>query len=159
MDFKNTLIVMTSNIGSEYLLSADDVSMAEPLVMAALRASFRPEFLNRVDETILFHRLRLSDMGRIVDIQLGRLRSLLEDRKIELDLDEPGKEWLAEKGYDPAYGARPLKRVIQRHVQDLLAEKILSGEIGEGDRVELTNGSDRLIVRPRGDNPKLVAAV
>ena len=158
VDFKNTLIVMTSNIGSEFLLSADDVSKAEPLVMNALRASFRPEFLNRVDETILFHRLRLSDMGSIVDIQLGRLRKLLDDRKIELELDAGAREWLSKRGYDPAYGARPLKRLIQKHVQDLLAEQILSGAVGEGDTVHLTNGSDRLLVRSKGQTEGLLAA-
>ncbi|MCZ7860646.1 ATP-dependent chaperone ClpB [Agrobacterium salinitolerans] len=158
VDFKNTLIVMTSNIGSEFLLSADDVSKAEPLVMNALRSSFRPEFLNRVDETILFHRLRLSDMGSIVDIQLGRLRKLLDDRKIELELDAGARDWLAKRGYDPAYGARPLKRLIQKHVQDLLAEQILSGAVGEGDTVHLTDGSDRLLVRSKGQPEALLAA-
>jgi ATP-dependent Clp protease ATP-binding subunit ClpB len=158
VDFKNTLIVMTSNIGSEYLLSIDDTAKAEVLVMNALRAAFRPEFLNRVDETIMFHRLRLSDMGSIVDIQLGRLRKLLDDRKIALQLDDGARNWLASKGYDPVYGARPLKRLIQRHVQDLLAEQILSGLVGEGETVRLTNGSDRLIVAKRGQGDALLAA-
>lgn len=158
VDFKNTLIVMTSNIGSEFLLSADDTADAVPMVMDALRASFRPEFLNRVDETIMFHRLKLTDMGRIVDIQLSRIHKLLEDRKIDIELDESARNWLANKGYDPAYGARPLKRVIQKHVQDLLAEKILSGEIGEGERVELTNGSDRLLVKRTAHPEQLLAA-
>lgn len=158
VDFKNTIVIMTSNIGSEHLLSADDVSKAEPMVMAALRASFRPEFLNRVDETIMFHRLRLADMGRIVDIQLDRMRRLLEDRKIEVVLTDDGREWLAQRGYDPAYGARPLKRVIQKHVQDTLAEKILMGEIREGDAVELSGGSDRLLVSRRGSTATLIAA-
>ncbi|MBY3155406.1 ATP-dependent chaperone ClpB [Rhizobium laguerreae] len=158
VDFKNTLIVMTSNIGSEFLLSGDDVSKAEPMVMNALRSAFRPEFLNRVDETILFHRLRLSDMGSIVDIQIGRLRKLLDERKIELELDAGARDWLAKRGYDPTYGARPLKRLIQRHVQDLLAEQILSGAIGEGDIVHLTNGSDRLIVVDRNKTESLLAA-
>jgi ATP-dependent Clp protease ATP-binding subunit ClpB len=158
VDFKNALIVMTSNIGSEFLLSGDDVSKSEPMVMNALRSAFRPEFLNRVDETILFHRLRLSDMGSIVDIQLGRLRKLLDDRKIELDLDSGARDWLAKKGYDPTYGARPLKRLIQRHVQDLLAEQILSGAVGEGDVVHLTNGSDRLIVVNRKQGQLLAAS-
>lgn len=158
VDFKNTLIVMTSNIGSEFLLSGDDVSKAEPLVMNALRASFRPEFLNRVDETILFHRLRLSDMGRIVDIQLARLRKLLDDRKIGLELDAGARDWLAKKGYDPTYGARPLKRLIQKQVQDLLAEQILSGAVGEGETVYLTNGSDRLLVSNKDRPETLLAA-
>jgi ATP-dependent Clp protease ATP-binding subunit ClpB len=158
VDFKNTLIVMTSNIGSEFLLSGDDVSKAEPMVMNALRASFRPEFLNRVDETILFHRLRLADMGSIVDIQIGRLRKLLDDRKIELELDAGARDWLAKRGYDPTYGARPLKRLIQKHVQDLLAEKILAGAISEGDTVRMTNGSDRLIVVDSDQAAPLLAA-
>jgi ATP-dependent Clp protease ATP-binding subunit ClpB len=158
VDFKNSLIVMTSNIGSEFLLSADDVSKAEPLVMDALRASFRPEFLNRVDETILFHRLRMVDMGRIVDIQLARLQKLLDDRKIIVDLDGGARDWLAKKGYDPVYGARPLKRLIQKQVQDLLAEQILSGAVGEGETVHLTNGSDRLMVRKDGNTGTLLAA-
>ena len=149
VDFKNTIIVMTSNIGSEYLLSVPDdgnISSVADKVMDALKASFRPEFLNRVDETILFHRLRLRDMGRIVDIQMDRLRSLLEDRKITLEIDVGARDWLASKGYDPSYGARPLKRVIQKYVQDLLAERILSGDIMDGDTVRLTNASDRIIV-------------
>lgn len=158
VDFKNTLVILTSNIGSEYLLSADDVSKAEPMVMAALRTSFRPEFLNRIDETILFHRLRLEDMGRIVGIQIDRLRKLLEERKIEIELDASAVKWLGDKGYDPAYGARPLKRVIQKYVQDLLAEKILSGDIGEGDKVSLTNGSDRIIIKTAAQAPLLASA-
>jgi ATP-dependent Clp protease ATP-binding subunit ClpB len=111
-----------------------------------------------VDETIMFHRLRLADMGRIVDIQLDRMRRLLEDRKIEVVLTDDGREWLAQRGYDPAYGARPLKRVIQKHVQDTLAEKILMGEIREGDAVELSGGSDRLLVSRRGSTATLIAA-
>ena len=115
--------------------------------MAVVRASFRPEFLNRVDEVILFHRLRRQDMGQIVEIQLARLEKLLVDRKIALDLDEGAIAWLAEKGYDPAYGARPLKRVIQKELQDPLAEKILLGEVRDGQTVVVTAGSDRLTFR------------
>jgi ATP-dependent Clp protease ATP-binding subunit ClpB len=103
-----------------------------------VRAHFRPEFLNRVDEIILFHRLQKSEMGRIVEIQFGRLQKLLEERKIVLALDAPARDWLAAKGWDPAYGARPLKRVIQRHVQDPLAEMILAGDIVGGDRVAIS---------------------
>ena len=102
-------------------------------VMGVVRASFRPEFLNRVDEIILFHRLQKSEMGKIVDIQMARLAKLLEERKIVLDLEPGARDWLAEKGWDPAYGARPLKRVIQRYVQDPLAEMILAGD-GQGWR-------------------------
>jgi ATP-dependent Clp protease ATP-binding subunit ClpB len=104
-------------------------------VMAEVRANFRPEFLNRVDEIILFHRLKREHMGRIVDIQIERLGKLLEDRKITITLDAKARDWLVDKGYDPAYGARPLKRVIQKTVQDPLAELILSGKIKDGDKV------------------------
>jgi len=117
--------------------------------MDLVRAHFRPEFLNRVDEIILFHRLRRQDMGKIVAIQLKRLEKLLEERKIVLDLDQEAIDWLAAKGYDPAYGARPLKRVIQKELQDPLAEKILQGDIRDGSLVKITNGSDRLNFRAR----------
>ncbi len=116
--------------------------------MAVVRASFRPEFLNRVDEIILFHRLKRADMAGIVAIQLKRLEALLVDRRIELELGEDAVKWLAEKGYDPAYGARPLKRVIQQSLQDPLAEKILSGEIHDGMKVRIHAGSDRLVFEP-----------
>ncbi|MGN6551081.1 MAG: ATP-dependent chaperone ClpB [Pararhizobium sp.] len=152
VDFRNTMIVMTSNLGAEYLtgLGEDqDVDAVRPQVMDVVRAAFRPEFLNRVDEIILFHRLRRAEMGAIVDIQLQRLQKLLADRKITIDLDADARAWLAEKGYDPAYGARPLKRVIQKEVQDPLAEKILLGEIADGETVRITSGSDRLIFRAR----------
>jgi ATP-dependent Clp protease ATP-binding subunit ClpB len=117
--------------------------------MGVVRSSFRPEFLNRVDEIILFHRLRRSEMGAIVDIQLGRLQNLLSDRKITLDVEDDARNWLADKGYDPAYGARPLKRVIQKQVQDPLAEKILGGEILDGSLVDISAGSDRLVFQPK----------
>ena len=152
VDFRNTLIVMTSNLGAEYLVSLredQDVDAVRDEVMAAVRAHFRPEFLNRVDEIVLFHRLRRQDMGQIVQIQLKRLEKLLEDRKITLDLDKDAVEWLAEKGYDPAYGARPLKRVMQKELQDPLAEKILGGEILDGSTVKVTAGSDRLNFRSK----------
>ncbi|CAG0999134.1 MAG: ATP-dependent chaperone ClpB [Rhizobiaceae bacterium] len=152
VDFKNTLIIMTSNLGAEFLVNLrddQDVDAARDDVMAMVKASFRPEFLNRVDEVILFHRLRRQDMGRIVEIQLGRLEKLLTDRKIALDLDAEAIDWLADKGYDPAYGARPLKRVMQKELQDPLAEKILSGDIRDGSTVKVTAGSDRLNFRPK----------
>ena len=141
VDFRNTLIVMTSNLGAEYLVAqpeGEDTEAVRDLVMAEVRARFRPEFLNRVDEIILFHRLKREHMGHIVDIQLVRLTKLLEERKITLQLEPAARDWLAEKGYDPAYGARPLKRVIQKHVQDPLAELILSGRIKEGERVTIS---------------------
>ncbi|MCW4116629.1 ATP-dependent chaperone ClpB [Aurantimonas sp. MSK8Z-1] len=147
VDFRNTLIVMTSNLGSEFLTALgdeEDVDSVRPQVMDVVRSAFRPEFLNRVDEIILFHRLRRAEMGAIVDIQMQRLEKLLEDRKIVLELDETAREWLAAKGYDPAYGARPLKRVIQREVQDPLAEKILLGEVRDESRVKISGGTDRL---------------
>ena len=152
VDFRNTLIIMTSNLGAEFLVSLgenEDVDKVRDEVMGVVRASFRPEFLNRVDEVILFHRLRRQDMGQIVAIQLKRLEALLADRKIELDLDADAIEWLANKGYDPAYGARPLKRVIQKELQDPLAEKILMGEILDGSTVKVTAGSDRLNFRSK----------
>ncbi|MBR0870353.1 ATP-dependent chaperone ClpB [Bradyrhizobium tropiciagri] len=141
VDFRNTLIIMTSNIGAEYLVNqpeGQDTSAVRDQVMNMVRAHFRPEFLNRVDEIILFHRLQKSEMGRIVEIQFARLRRLLEDRKIELELDPKARDWLAEKGWDPAYGARPLKRVIQRSVQDPLAEMILAGEVRDGSQVNIS---------------------
>ena len=153
VDFRNTLIIMTSNLGAEYLVNLgenEDVDKVRDEVMAVVRASFRPEFLNRIDEIILFHRLRRQDMGKIVEIQLKRLERLLTDRKITLELDHEAVEWLASKGYDPAYGARPLKRVMQKELQDPLAEKILMGEIADGSTVHVTAGSDRLIFRPSG---------
>jgi ATP-dependent Clp protease ATP-binding subunit ClpB len=131
------------------LTDEQDVDVVRDDVMGVVRASFRPEFLNRVDEIILFHRLRREHMARIVEIQLKRLESLLEDRKIVLELDKDALEWLAEKGYDPSYGARPLKRVIQKELQDPLSEKILLGEVRDGSVVKITNGSDRLNFRSK----------
>jgi ATP-dependent Clp protease ATP-binding subunit ClpB len=141
VDFRNTLIIMTSNLGSEFLVNqpeGEDTSAVREQVMGTVRAHFRPEFLNRVDEIILFHRLQKSEMGKIVEIQFARLQKLLEERKITLTLDAAARDWLAAKGWDPAYGARPLKRVIQRSLQDPLAEMILAGEISDGDRVAIS---------------------
>jgi len=141
VDFKNTLIVLTSNIGAEYLVNQKEGEETEAVrdeVMAEVRSRFRPEFLNRLDDIILFHRLQRADMTKIVDIQMMRLQKLLADRKITIDLDEQAKTWLANRGYDPAYGARPLKRVIQRHVQDPLAEQILAGGVKDGDTVHVS---------------------
>lgn len=152
VDFRNTMIIMTSNLGAEYLTALgenEDSDTVRDQVMDVVKMAFRPEFLNRVDEIILFHRLRRSEMGAIVDIQLERLRKLLTDRKIVLDLDDDAVHWLAEKGYDPVYGARPLKRAIQKHLQDPLAEKILGGDIADGSIVKVTAGSDRLLFSSR----------
>jgi ATP-dependent Clp protease ATP-binding subunit ClpB len=141
VDFRNALIIMTSNLGAEYLVAQkdeDDLKSVETQVMQMVRAHFRPEFLNRIDEVILFHRLRREDMNAIVDIQFRRLEKLLEDRKINLILEPRARTWLGDKGYDPAYGGRPLKRVIQKNVQDPLAEMILAGEVADGETVTLS---------------------
>ncbi|WP_122523064.1 ATP-dependent chaperone ClpB [Pannonibacter phragmitetus] len=148
VDFRNTLIIMTSNLGAEYLVNqpeGEDTDKVRDEVMGVVRSHFRPEFLNRLDEIVLFHRLQRNQMASIVSIQLERLRALLADRKITLDLDDSAIGWLSQKGYDAAYGARPLKRVIQKDVQDPLAEKILSGTVKDGDHVAVSAGTDRLI--------------
>ncbi|MBK8176306.1 MAG: ATP-dependent chaperone ClpB [Rhodospirillales bacterium] len=149
VDFRNTLIVLTSNLGGEILAGqaeGHDSSEVREQVMAIVRAAFRPEFLNRLDEIILFHRLFPEQMGAIVEIQLDRLRRLLEGRKITLDLDKAAIAWLGKSGYDPVYGARPLKRMIQRELQNPLASLILEGQIKEGDRVHITAGDNRLVI-------------
>ncbi|WP_171172622.1 ATP-dependent chaperone ClpB [Ruegeria sp. HKCCA0370] len=163
VDFKQTLIILTSNLGSQALSQLPegaDSSQAKRDVMDAVRAHFRPEFLNRLDETIIFDRLKRADMDGIVDIQMARLQKRLAARKIELALDDSAKEWLANEGYDPVFGARPLKRVIQRALQNPLAEALLAGEIKDGDVVPVTAGPDGLIIgdrlgtseRPRPDD-------
>ncbi|MBB3542534.1 MULTISPECIES: ATP-dependent chaperone ClpB [unclassified Rhizobium] len=152
VDFRNTMIIMTSNLGAEYLTQlkdGDDSEAVREQVMDVVRGHFRPEFLNRIDEIILFHRLKREEMGAIVDIQLKRLVALLAERKITLELDDDARNWLANKGYDPVYGARPLKRVIQKYVQDPLAEQILSGQVPDGSTVKITSGTDRLLFRTR----------
>jgi len=160
VDFRNVLIIMTSNLGAEYLVNLkenEDVDAVRDQVMSVVRANFRPEFLNRVDDVILFHRLKREQMEAIVKIQLVRLEKLLEDRKIAISLDESAMKWLADKGYDPAYGARPLKRVIQKELQDPLAEKILGGDIHDGDEVKVTAGSDRLLFRSKHETQEAEA--
>jgi ATP-dependent Clp protease ATP-binding subunit ClpB len=149
VDFRNTLIVLTSNLGSEALANLPegaDVTEARESVMESVRAAFRPEFLNRLDEILLFRRLSRRDMTAIVDIQLQRLNKLLADRKITLDIDEAAKRWLADAGYDPVYGARPLKRVIQRALQNPLAEQILEGSITDGETVKVGVGEGGLVI-------------
>ena len=149
VDFRNTLIVLTSNLGSEALASLPeraDVSAARDAVMAAVRAAFRPEFLNRLDEILLFRRLSRDDMKGIVTIQLERLRKLLADRKITLEVDAAASAWLANAGYDPVYGARPLKRVIQRELQNPLAQQILEGHIPDGSTVHVSAGDKGLVI-------------
>ena len=149
VDFKNVLIIMTSNLGSEFLANqaeGEDVEDVRPLVMDVVRASFRPEFLNRLDETLLFRRLGRDHMAAIVDIQLGRLAKLLEDRKITLDVDEAARAWIGDKGYDPVYGARPLKRVIQRALQNPLASLILEGTVAEGETASVSVSGEGLSI-------------
>jgi ATP-dependent Clp protease ATP-binding subunit ClpB len=149
VDFKNTLIIMTSNIGSEFLANqkdGEDVEAVRPYVMAEMKTTFRPEFLNRIDEIILFHRLKREQMAAIVDIQIARLQKLLADRKLTLVLDDQARTWLANRGYDPTYGARPLKRVIQKSVQDPLAEQLLAGRIKDGETVKLSVRDGTLVV-------------
>jgi ATP-dependent Clp protease ATP-binding subunit ClpB len=152
VDFKNTLIIMTSNIGSEFLVNLaedqDTDEVREP-VMAVVRKHFRPEFLNRIDEIILFHRLKREHMGAIVDIQMGRLAKLLTDRKISVVLSDAARNWLSERGYDRAYGARPLKRVVQKALQDQLAEALLAGRIKDGETVDVDVEGDGLQLTPR----------
>ncbi|WP_095012802.1 ATP-dependent chaperone ClpB [Tsuneonella mangrovi] len=147
VDFSNTLIILTSNLGSQFLANMTDgqtVEDVEPQVMDVVRGHFRPEFLNRLDEIILFHRLAQEHMAPIVDIQVGRVQKLLKDRKITLDLTDGARKWLGRVGYDPVYGARPLKRAVQRYLQDPLAEKILAGEIPDGSTVQIDEGDGEL---------------
>ena len=149
VDFRNTLIVMTSNLGSEVLANQPEGQDSEAVrgeVMEVVRRAFRPEFLNRLDEILLFHRLRKDQMAGIVEIQLARLKTLLEERKISLDLDEKALAWLGEAGYDPVYGARPLKRVIQRRLQNPLASMILEGRIADGEKVSVTANDAGLVI-------------
>jgi ATP-dependent Clp protease ATP-binding subunit ClpB len=156
VDFRNVLIVMTSNLGSEVLANqpaGQDSSAVRSQVMEVVRASFRPEFINRIDEILLFHRLSRDDMSEIVEIQLKRLSALLADRKIALDLDKAAREWLADKGYDPVYGARPLRRVIQQELQNPLANLLLAGKIADGDKIHVSAGEGGLLI-----NGELAAA-
>jgi ATP-dependent Clp protease ATP-binding subunit ClpB len=149
VDFRNVLIVLTSNLGSEILASlpeTQDVATVRDAVMDVVRGAFRPVFLNRLDEILVFRRLSRSDMQGIVDIQLRRLQKLLEDRKLVLAVDDKARAWLADAGYDPVYGARPLKRVIQRQLQNPLAELILAGRITDGETVNVTAGEGGLAI-------------
>jgi ATP-dependent Clp protease ATP-binding subunit ClpB len=150
VDFTNTLIILTSNLGSQYLTQIEDgkdVESVEPQVMDVVRGHFRPEFLNRLDEIILFHRLGQDHMGPIVEIQVDRVQKLLKDRKIVLDLTDAAKRWLGRVGYDPVYGARPLKRAVQKYLQDPLAEMLLAGEIPDGSTVRIDDGDGALTMR------------
>ena len=143
--------ILTSNLGSQYLAALGDdetVEKVEPQVMEVVRGHFRPEFLNRLDDIILFHRLSAGHMGPIVDIQIARLGKLLEDRKIKLDLTDAARAWLGRVGYDPVYGARPLKRAVQKYLQDPLADKILAGEVVDGSTVKVDEGDGGLVIQP-----------
>jgi ATP-dependent Clp protease ATP-binding subunit ClpB len=147
VDFSNTLIILTSNLGSQYLANLPDgadVGIVEKDVMEVVRGHFRPEFLNRLDEIILFHRLGQEHMAPIVTIQVGRVQKLLADRKITLDLTEAALRWLGRVGYDPVYGARPLKRAVQRYLQDPLAEMLLAGQLPDGSTLKIDEGDGAL---------------
>jgi ATP-dependent Clp protease ATP-binding subunit ClpB len=149
IDFKNTLIIMTSNLGSEHLAAladGEDVDKARPAVMEQVRRHFRPEFLNRIDEIILFKRLGRGEMDDIVRIQLQRVEKLLADRRMTLSLDAAALHWLGERGYDPVYGARPLKRVIQKELVDPIARKLLAGDLEDGAVIDVTAGEDGLVI-------------
>ncbi len=152
VDFRNTLIVMTSNLGSDVLVNMEpgvDIETVRPLVMDGVRRHFRPEFLNRIDEMILFQRLDKEHMHDIVRIQLKGLEKLLADREMTLSIDESALNYLADKGYDPAYGARPLKRVIQKLLVDQIARQILAGSFGDGDVIHVGfDGEELIIGRP-----------
>jgi len=152
VDFKQTLIILTSNLGSQALSQLPegaDAADAKRDVMDAVRSHFRPEFLNRLDEIVVFDRLNRGQMDAIVDIQMARLLKRLASRKITLDLDAAAKTWLADEGYDPVYGARPLKRVIQRALQDPLAEALLAGDILDGATVPVSAGPEGLVIGER----------
>jgi ATP-dependent Clp protease ATP-binding subunit ClpB len=158
VDFKNTIIILTSNTGAEHLAAQpeeEDSGAVREQVMQEVRSRFRPEFLNRLDEIILFHRLGRAQMDGVVSVQIARLQKLLSDRKISLELDDKARAWLARTGYDPVYGARPLKRVIQRALQDTLAEQILEGLVKDGDQVHISAGKDGLTINERAKGTRV----
>ncbi len=159
VDFKNTLIVLTSNLGSQALSTLPDgadMEVARDQVMAAVRAHFRPEFLNRLDEIVLFDRLSRANMDGIVAIQLGLLEKRLAPRNVTLLVDDAARTWLADRGYDPVYGARPLKRVIQKALQDPLAERILSGAVLDGTTIPVTAGPEGLVIGAEASQAAMV---
>jgi ATP-dependent Clp protease ATP-binding subunit ClpB len=160
VDFRNTIIIMTSNLGSDLLAAqpeGEDSAVVREAVMDIVRRAFRPEFLNRLDEILLFHRLSREHISGIVDIQLDRVRDLLAERRIEIDLDKKARAWLAEAGYDPVYGARPLKRVIQQHLQNALATMVLEGALGEGSVAKVTANADGLVINGAPIEARVVA--
>jgi ATP-dependent Clp protease ATP-binding subunit ClpB len=159
VDFKQTLIILTSNLGSQPLNStpeSKDRFATNEDVMAAVRGHFRPEFLNRLDEMVVFNRLQPAHMGAIVDIQLARLQARLAGRNISLEVDTKAKSWLAQHGYDASFGARPLKRVLQRHVQDALAELLLSGQIAEDQQLPISAKEGGLVIAGQVAKPMAV---
>jgi ATP-dependent Clp protease ATP-binding subunit ClpB len=150
VDFTNTIIILTSNLGSQFIAGlgeGEDVDKVEPQVMEIVRGHFRPEFLNRLDEIILFHRLGQDHMAPIVDIQVARVAKLLTDRKVILTLTDAACAWLGRVGYDPVYGARPLKRAVQRYLQDPLADMILRGDVPDGVTIKVDEGDGGLVLR------------
>ena len=149
VDFKNTILIMTSNVGSQYIQELGGLRYGEMVerVMDALRSHFKPEFLNRIDETIIFHNLSQEQLGEIVDIQVERLARRLAEKNIDLVLSQSAKAFVAEKGYDPVYGARPLKRVIQKVIENELSLEILNGNIREGNRVSAERKGDRIVFK------------
>jgi len=149
VDFRNTVVIMTSNIGSQFMLDGVDGEIASERVMGALRDHFRPEFLNRVDEIVQFQKLDRSDIDRVVDLQMAGLEKRLEEQDIRLVLTPEAREMIADEGYDPAYGARPLKRVIQKRVQDPLALEMLTGAVKPGEDVEVSVADSALVMAPR----------
>jgi ATP-dependent Clp protease ATP-binding subunit ClpB len=157
VDFKNTVVIMTSNIGSHAIMELG-IEAAQAKVMEALRQHFSPEFLNRIDDIVVFHSLSRDDLAHIVDIQLARLRDLLSERKLALVLTDAARRFLAERGYDPVFGARPLKRAIQRYLQDPLALALLEGEFGEGDTVQVDAAGDDLAFRRIAAAPEMAEA-
>jgi ATP-dependent Clp protease ATP-binding subunit ClpB len=151
VDFRNTILILTSNLGSQFIADqALDEAARRDGVMSMVRATFKPEFLNRLDEVIIFDALTTDDLGRIVDLQVDRLARRLADRRLTLSVTQAAREWLAMTGFDPLYGARPLRRLVQSAIGDQLARALLAGEIIDGDRVEvdLNESADTLIVRP-----------
>jgi len=152
VDFKNTVVIMTSNIGSQWIqeLGEKEYDRMKEMVLEALRSQFRPEFLNRIDETIIFHSLSLEHLKGIIEIQLANLSKRLSERKLSINLTDNAKELLAKEGYDPTYGARPLKRAIQRMIQDPLALKLLSGEFVEGDTISVDAVKGGMVFRKEG---------
>ncbi|HLS01247.1 MAG TPA: AAA family ATPase, partial [Beutenbergiaceae bacterium] len=153
VDFRNTILILTSNLGSQYLIDqTQDPTSQRESVMTLVRQSFKPEFLNRLDDIVMFDALSIDQLSQIVGLQLDRLRERLEDRRITIEVSEPAEQWLALEGYDPSYGARPLRRLIQREVGDALARKLLSGEIANGDHLVVDRGEDGLTILPAGSN-------